>query len=213
MGLFSGFFTSKEDIKRESSRRQRRAINKAEDAIDTVNSSISDLKKEELKSWEAAKKAAAAGRKADAMLALQKFRGLEVQIYQLEKRKWVFENYLTRLKMTTINDVFREAMEALNDAVQVDVDMVTDSIDDINDKLTDVTALDKAWEKNFEKNMNGLSSKETDIIPDIESLFNSLQGEVAMDIGGGAKDVAPTKATINDVQAKADAILNASSEQ
>lgn len=210
MGLFSGFFTSEEDRKRDAARRQRRAINKAEDAIDTVNSSIAELKKEEIKEWEKAKKAAAAGRKGDAILALKRFRGFEVHIYQLEKRKWVFENYLTRLKMATINDVFRDAMAELNEAIQIDVDLVTDSIDDMNEDLTDVTALDKAWEKNFEKNMNGLSVQETDIIPDIDSLFQALQGEVAINIGGGAKDVSATKTTINDVQAKADAILNES---
>ncbi|MBR0238328.1 MAG: Snf7 family protein [Thermoguttaceae bacterium] len=213
MGLFSGFFTSDDDRKRDEARRQRRAINKAEDAIDTVDSTIAELRKDELKEWENAKKAAAAGRKADAMLALQRFRQFEVHIYQLEKRKWVFENYLNRLKMSTINDVFRDAMEALNDAIQVDVDMVTDSIEDINDKLTDVTALDKEWEKNFQKNINGMSVQETDIIPDIDALFQAVQGEVAINIGGGAKDVAQTRPTINDVQAKADAILNTSAEK
>ena len=58
-----------------------------------------------------------------------------------------------------------------------------------------------------------MSVKETDIIPDVDSLFNSLQGEVALDIGG-AKDVTTkTKASINDVQAKMDAILNESAEK
>ena len=211
---FNNLFKTDKERKREAQRRQRRAFTKAEDAVETVNNAINELNQNKLKAWENAKKAAAAGRKAEAMLSLQKFRGFEVQIYQLEKRKWVFENYITRLKMADVNNVFADAMSALNDAVQVDVDMVIDSIEDIDDKLAETGELDKMWEKNFEKNMNSFSIKETDIIPDVDSLFNSLQGEVALDIGGGAKDVSTkAKASINDVQAKMDAILNESSEK
>ena len=147
------------------------------------------------------------------MLSLQKFRAIEVQIYQLEKRKWVFQNYLTRLKMLDVNNVFADAMEAINQVVTVDVDAIADAMENIDEKLLDGAELDRMWEKNFEKNINGMSVKETDIIPDVDTLFNSLQGEVALDIGG-AKDVTTkTKASINDVQAKMDAILNESSEK
>ena len=210
---FSNLFKTKQEREREIRRRQRRAFTKAEDAIDTVNSAINELTKDKLKSWDDAKKAASIGQKAAAMLSLQKFRAIEVQIYQLEKRKWVFQNYLTRLKMLDVNNVFAEAMEAINQVVTVDVDAIADAMDNIDEKLLDGAELDRMWEKNFEKNLNGMSVKETDIIPDVDSLFNSLQGEVALDIGG-AKDVTTkTKASINDVQAKMDAILNESSEK
>lgn len=210
---FSNLFKSDKDRKREAERRLRRAFTKAEDAVDTVNDAINELNQNKLKAWENAKKAAAAGRKAEAMLSLQKYRGFEVQVYQLEKRKWVFENYITRLKMADVNNVFAESMKALNIAVQVDVDMVVDSMENIDDKLSEVSELDKMWEKNFDKNMNGLSVKETDIIPDIDSLFNSLQGEVALDIGGGGAKEVSSKASVNDVQARMDAILKDSSEK
>ncbi|MBR0238330.1 MAG: Snf7 family protein [Thermoguttaceae bacterium] len=210
---FSNLFKSDKERKREAARRLRRAFTKAEDAVDTVNSAIRELNQSKLKAWEAAKNAAAAGRKAEALLALQKYRGFEVQVYQLEKRKWVFENYIIRLKMADVNNVFAESMRALNDAVQVDVDLVVDSMEDIDDKLSDVTALDKMWEKNFDKNMNGMSVQETDIIPDVDSLFASLQGEVALDIGGGGAKNVSSKASVNDVQARMDAILKDSSEK
>ena len=210
---FSNLFKTKQEREKEVRRRQRRAFTKAEDAVDTVNSAINELTKDKLKAWENAKKSAAIGQKAAAMLSLQKYRALEVQIYQLEKRKWVFQNYLTRLKMLDVNNVFAEAMEAINQVVTVDVDAIADAMENIDDKLLDAAELDRMWEKNFEKNLNGMSVKETDIIPDVDSLFNSLQGEVALDIGG-AKDVTTkTKASINDVQAKMDAILNESSEK
>lgn len=210
---FSNLFKSDKERKREAARRLRRAFTKAEDAVDIVNEAIRELNQSKLKAWEAAKKAAASGRKAEALLALQKYRGFEVQVYQLEKRKWVFENYIIRLKMADVNNVFAESMKALNTAVQIDVDMVVDSMEDIDDKLTDVTELDKMWEKNFDKNMNGLSVQETDIIPDVDALFSSLQGEVALDIGGGAAKDVSSKASVNDVQAKMDAILKDSSEK
>ena len=210
---FSNLFKTKQEREKEVRRRQRRAFTKAEDAVDTVNSAINELTKDKLKAWENAKKSAAIGQKAAAMLSLQKYRALEVQIYQLEKRKWVFQNYLTRLKMLDVNNVFAEAMEAINQVVTVDVDAIADAMENIDDKLLDASEVDRMWEKNFEKNLNGMSVKETDIIPDVDSLFNSLQGEVALDIGG-AKDVTTkTKASINDVQAKMDAILNESSEK
>ena len=211
---FSNLFKTKQEREKELRRRQRRAFTKAEDAVDTVNTAISELTKDKLKAWDDAKKSASIGQKAAAMLSLQKYRALEVQIYQLEKRKWVFQNYLTRLKMLDVNNVFVEAMEAINQVVTVDVDAIADAMDNIDDKLLEGSEADRIWEKNFEKNLNGMSVKETDIIPDVDSLFNSLQGEVALDIGGGAKDVTTkTKASINDVQAKMDAILNESSEK
>ena len=210
---FSNLFKTKQEREKEIRRRQRRAFTKAEDAIDTVNSAINELTKDKLKSWDDAKKSASIGQKAAAMLSLQKYRALEVQIYQLQKRKWVFQNYLTRLKMLDVNNVFVEAMEAINQVVTVDVDAIADAMENIDDKLLEGSEADRIWEKNFEKNLNGMSVKETDIIPDVDSLFNSLQGEVALDIGG-AKDVTTkTKASINDVQAKMDAILNESSEK
>lgn len=213
MGLFSGFFTSEKDIKREEDRRKRRALSKAEDAIDTVDLAIADLKKNELVAWNDAKKAAAAGRKAEAMLALQKYRGFEVQINNYEKRKWVFENYIIRLKMSEVNEVLIDAMNAFKDAIQIDVDAFTNSFNDFTEKSIDINGLDKIWEKSFEKNLNGMSLKEMDVIPDVESLFNSLQGEVALEIGGGAKDVAKTKTTMSDIEAKADAVFNMESEE
>ena len=211
---FSNLFKTKQEREREIRRRQRRAFTKAEDAVDTVNTTINELIKDKLKTWEDAKKAAATGQKAAAILSLQKFRAIEVQIYQLEKRKWVFQNYLTRLKMLDVNNVFAQAMDAIDQVVTVDVDAIADAMENIDEKLLDGSELDRMWEKNFEKNLNGMSVKETDIIPDVDSLFNSLQGEVAMDIGGGAKDVSPkAKASINEVQAKLDAILNEASEK
>lgn len=214
MGLKDFFMTDKER-QREAQKRMRRAFSKAEKAVETVNSAITELNQNKIKAWENAKKAAAAGRKAEAMLNLQKYRGFEVLVYQYEKRKWVFENYITRLKMADTNNVFADAMKALNDAVQVDVDLVMDSMDNINDKLDDVASIDDEWTRNFNKNMNSFSVQETDIIPDVESLFNSIQGEVAIDIGGGAKDVhtSTPKASINDVQAKMDALLSDPSEK
>ena len=210
---FSNLFKTKQEREKEIRRRQRRAFTKAEDAIDTVNSAINELTKDKLKSWDDAKKSASIGQKAAAMLSLQKYRALEVQIYQLQKRKWVFQNYLTRLKMLDVNNVFVEAMEAINQVVTVDVDAIADAMENIDDKLLEGSEADRIWEKNFEKNLNGMSVKETDIIPDVDSLFNSLQGEVALDIGGSKNVTTKTKASINDVQAKMDAILNESSEK
>ena len=211
---FSNLFKTKQEREKELRRRQRRAFTKAEDAIDTVNSSINEMTKDKIKAWEDAKKSAAAGQKAAAILSLQKFRAIEVLIYQLEKRKWVFQNYLTRLKMLDVNTAFSQALEALNQVIEVDVDAIADAVENIDEKLLDASEVDRMWEKNFEKNLNGMSVKETDIIPDVDALFNSLQGEVALDIGGGAKDVSTkAKATINEVQAKLDAVLNESSEK
>ncbi len=181
---FSSLFMSKGERDKEIRRRQRRAFTKAEDAIDTVNASIAEMTADKNKAWEEAKQAAAAGNKSAAMLSVQKFRAAEVLIYQLEKRKWVFQNYITRLKMLDVNNVFATAMNALNDVINVDVDLVIDSLEGIDDKLDDGKQLDKIWESQFGKEMNGMSVKDTDLIPDVDSLMTTLQDEVALNIGG-----------------------------
>lgn len=213
MGLtdsFSNLFKTKAEREKEIRRRQRRAFTKAEDAIDTVNASIAEMTNDKRKAWEEAKKAAAVGNKAAAMLSLQKYRASEVMIYQLEKRKWVFQNYITRLKMLDVNNVFASAMNALTDVINVDVDAVIESVEGIDDKLADGKELDKIWESQFSKEMNGVSVKDTDIIPDVDTLLNSLQSEVALDIGVSPLTTSTSKTKeegISEVKGKMDELL------
>lgn len=208
---FANLFKTQAERDKELKRRQRRAFTKAEDAIDTVNASINEINSDKRKAWDDAKKAAAVGNKGGALLSIQKYRASEVMIFQLEKRKWVFQNYITRLKMLDVNNVFASAMNALNEVINADVDMVVESLDGLGDKLDDGKQLDKLWESQFGKEMNGMSVKDTDIIPDVDSLMAALQSEVALDIGGG-QTVGPTmnktKAEgISDAKDKMDQIL------
>ncbi|MBR6437338.1 MAG: hypothetical protein IKS45_12605, partial [Thermoguttaceae bacterium] len=145
----------------------------------------------------------AAGQKTDAMLSLHQFRNYEILIYNLKKRQLYFQNCITRMETADITQTMVAALEEFNKVMEIDVNAISNVIDDLEMSNVDLDEMDSIMNTAFERETAGMEMKETENFPGVESLFDKLQGEAALEIGGGAKDIAPmSKSSINEIEAK-----------
>ena len=187
-------FKSKREREREQAKKRRKAFREAENAVDVVKDRIAKLKRERDKAWAEARKYLKDGQKAAAQRQLQTCRASEMLMAKLETKSWVFEQLLTKLELAKSDQDFAQALGAINTVIQIDPEAVADVLDEVQDKLGEQVDTDKIWEKVHEKEMEGVETQMTDVIPSIEDMEKQLQDEVAADLGGRR----PIKATEDD---------------
>jgi len=183
MGL-GDLFKSKKERERDEAKKRRKAFREAENAVDVVKDRIGKLKKDRDKSWGEARQYLKDGQKAAAQRQLQTCRASEVLIGKLEMKRWTFEQLLSQLELAKSDQDFSQALQAINTVVQIDPEAVADVLDEVQDKLGEQVDTDKIWEKVYGKEMEGVETQLTDVIPSIEDMEKQLQDEVAADLGG-----------------------------
>lgn len=183
MGI-GDLFKSKQDRIREDAKKRRKAFREAENAVDVVKERIAKLKKDRDKSWEEGRKYLKDGQKAAAQRSLQACRASEMLMSKLEMKRWVFEQLLSKLELAKSDQDFSQALGAINTVVKIDPEAVADVLGEVQDKLGEQVDTDKIWEKVYGKEMEGVASQMTDVIPSIEDMEKQLQDEVAAEVGG-----------------------------
>ncbi len=183
MGL-GDVFKSKSTREKETRKKRRKAFRDAENAVDTVKDRIKLLKDERDSNWTEARTYLKEGQKAAAQRSLQTVRANEMVMDQLEKKRWVFDQLLTKLEMSKTDQEFTQSLKAIDAVVEINPESVADVMDEINDKLGEQLDVDKIWNKAFDKEMSGVESKMTDTIPTVEDMMKNLQDEVAADLRG-----------------------------
>jgi len=190
-------FKSKGERDKEVQRKRRQAFRQAENSVDVVKDRVSKLKKERDKAWQEARAYMKDGQKGAANRALQTCRASEMMMSKLEMKRWVFEQLLTKLELAKTDGEFANALKAINTVVSIDPEHVADVLGEVEDKLGDQVDTDKIWEKVYGKEMEGVASEMTDVVPSIEEMQKQLQDEVAEELGGSlpskqaAKDTEP----------------------
>ena len=184
-------FKSKKEREREEAKKRRKAFREAENAVDVVKDRIGKLKKDRDKAWGEARGYLKDGQKAAAQRCLQTCRASEMLMSKLEMKRWVFEQLLSKLELAKSDQDFAQALSAINTVVQIDPEAVADVLDEVQDKLGEQVDTDKIWEKVYGKEMEGVETQMTDVIPSIEDMEKQLQDEVAADLGSPR----PIKAT------------------
>lgn len=175
-------FKSKEERDREEQKKRRKAFREAEGAVDVVKERVGKLKKDRDKSWNEARQYLKDGQKAAAQRCLQTCRASEMLMTKLEMKRWVFEQLLSKLELAKSDQDFTKALGAINTVVKIDPEAVADVLGEVEDKLGEQVDTDKIWEKMYGKEMEGVETKMTDVIPSIEDMEKQLQDEVAEDI-------------------------------
>ncbi len=183
MGI-GDLFKSKNEREKEERKKRRKAFRDAENAVDSVKDRIGGLKSERDKSWAEAREYLKAGQKAAAQRSLQSVRASEMMMDQLEKKRWVFDQLLTKLEMSKTDQEFSQALGAINAVVEIDPEAVADVLDEVQDKLGEQLDIDKIWNKAYDKEMVGVESKMTDMIPSVEDMMKNLEDEVVADVRG-----------------------------
>ncbi|HUW35575.1 MAG TPA: hypothetical protein VM223_28525 [Planctomycetota bacterium] len=189
---FGDLFKSKSERDKEQVKKRRQAFRQAENSVDVVKDRITKLKKERDKAWGEARTYLKDGQKAAANRCLQTCRASEMLMSKLEMKRWVFEQLLTKLELAKTDQEFANALLAINTVVHIDPEQVADVLGEVEDKLGDQVDTDKIWEKMYGKEMEGVNTEMTDVIPSIEEMQKQLQDEVAEEIGG-SRSVQPER--------------------
>ena len=186
---FLDFLLPKERA-RKARRDRRHAFREAERAIDSVKERQRDLEKEAKKQWVAAREATKNGEKAAAQRALVAYRASQTLILKLEQKRWLFEQYYTKMQVAGSDSQFASALGALNKVVDIDPEKVMDVFDTANDLLGEQADSDRFWEKMYNKEAEGATTAAEDRIPSMEDLGAQLEQEVAAELGGAAAPAA-----------------------
>ena len=180
---FGDLFKSKKEREKERNRQRRKAFRQAESAVDAVKDRAKKLKKERDKSWLEARQYLKDGQKAAAQRCLQSCRANEMMISKLDQKQWVFEQLLTKLELAKTDQDFSQSLSAINAVIEIDPEQVADVLDEVQDKLGEQVDTDKIWEGVYDKEMEGVAEKMTDVIPSLEDMETQLADEVAAEIG------------------------------
>lgn len=178
-------FKSKGEREKEERKKRRKAFRDAENAVDAVKDRVNGMKGERDKAWKEARQYLKDGNKAASQRSLQSVRANEMMMLQLEKKRWVFEQLLTKLEMSKTDQEFAQALSAINTVVTIDPEAVADVLDEVQDKLGEQVDIDKIWDKTYDKEMAGVETKMTDMIPTVEDMMKDLEDEVVADVRGG----------------------------
>lgn len=183
--MFGIYFTA--EARRRAERKARRhAFRQANSAIDTIKDRQKDLEKESKKQWAAAHEALKSGQKAAANRALVAYRASQVLAMKLEQKCWAFQQYVVKLEMAQSDTEITSALNSINKIMKIDPDKVADVFADAEDKLGEQLEVDKFWEKQYGKEMEGASGALEDFIPSLEQMTLELEHGVAAELGQAA---------------------------
>ena len=176
--------------KRAQRRERRHAFRDAENAIDSVKDRQRELEREAKKRWAEAREALKSGEKAAAQRALVSYRAAQAMAVKLEQKRWVFEQYITKMQVAGSDAQFASALAAVNKIMDIDPNVVEDVFADAQEKLGESVGGDKFWERLYGKEMEGAVGTAEDHIPSLDDMNAQLEQEVAADVGGAAAPAA-----------------------
>ena len=177
--------------RRRADRRDRRhAMRDAENAVADVKDRQKALEAEAKKAWEIARTALKEGEKAAANRALTSCRAAQALALKLEQKRWVFEQYLTKMQVAQSDNQFADALAAMNRVIRIDPERVEDVFGAAQDALGEQVDADRFWNSMYEKEMSGAAGAFQDHIPTMEEMASQLEQEVAAEVGGGAAPAA-----------------------
>ena len=182
MALFGLIETAAERARRTAKDR-RRAFRDAERSGEAVKGAVAKLKRKRDVAWKEAADYLRDGQKAASQRALQTCRACEVQMATLERKRWVFDQFLNKFEVAKSDQDLSGALRALTQVVTIDVEAVDEVLGDVDAKLSDQADIDKLWEREYGKEMEGVETHMMDTIPSIEEMSRQLEDEVAADLG------------------------------
>ena len=179
------------DVERKAAqkKRRRKALREAENAIDLVKDRCASLKAERDAKWSEAREYVKCGQKAAAQRALNVVRVDDVLLIQLDQKRWVFENIITKMESAETDVSFAEALGTLLKVNTVDPDRIAEVLDEAAGKSAELAEVNKVWNKEYGKQMNGIAASEA--VPAIDEMLAEVTKEAATEIqdgnGGGSK--------------------------
>ena len=181
-------FMGKEGRRKQERRDRRKAFRRAENVIADVKDRIKKLDREAKKQWQQAREELKSGQKAAAQRMLTSFRAAQILMTKLEQKRWVFEQYKTKMEMAQSDNEFAGALGSINKVVNINPEAVADVFDTTQDLLGEQVDADRFWEQLYEKEMEGAAGALEDHIPSLDELNEQLRQEAAIEVGGKAAE-------------------------
>ncbi len=195
--------------RRRAERRERRhACRNAENAIESVKARQCEMEREAKKRWAEAREALKNGEKSASQRALISYRALQTMIIKLEQKRWVFEQYYTKLQVAQSDIQFSYALASLTKVMNIDPEKVQDVFEAANDVLDEQVETDKFWDKMYDKEANGAVTSLDEYVPSMDDLSATLEQEVAADLGGDARPIAAGEKIDARISAGQDRVKN-----
>lgn len=191
--MMSKLFMSREGRRKQERSERRKAFREAERAVENVKDRIKQMQRESDKQWQQARDALKSGQKAAAQRLLTSYRAAQVLSTKLEQKRWVFEQYLTKMEMARSDQEFADALGGLNKVTQIDPEKVADVFENAQELLGEQVDSDRFWDKLYRKEMDGAEGNMEDYIPSIDDMQSQLEQEAAVEVGGGATERVSTE--------------------
>ncbi|MFT5198503.1 MAG: hypothetical protein ACI87O_001160 [Planctomycetota bacterium] len=187
MGIL--FKTAKER-EREARKARRKAFRQAEGALADVKDRVRRIEREAKSEWDKGREAMQAGRKAEAQRAVTGYRAAQVLMTKLEQKRWVFEQYLLKMETAQTDQDFAQALNGVNQVVQINPDMVSDVFEASQEILGEQQDAERFWASLYDREMDGAAGSLEDHVPSIDELTTMLASEAAGEVGEKSKDIA-----------------------
>ena len=182
----SFLFKSKKAREREERRDRRKAFRQAENAIDSVKDRLVNMEREASKQWDAAREAMKAGEKEKARRMLTGYRATQVMLTKLEQKRWVFEQYLTKMEVARTDNEFASALAQVNKVTLIDPEAVADVFETSRELLDEQLDTERFWNRLYEKESGSAASNLEEHLPTMEQLEQQIAEEAALETGKGS---------------------------
>jgi len=179
----SQLFKSTKQREREKERERRQAFRRAEMALDEVNAKLKALEKKGRDAWAKAKELTRTGQKAAAQRALVTYRGTQVMAVKIDQKRFAFEQSLLTMEMAKTDGDFARALSLMAQVTEVDPDKVDDVLVTVDMKRSEQGEVDKLWQKEYRRFMEGAEGALEDFVPSLEELGAQIEDEAAQEIG------------------------------
>ena len=180
----SQLFKSAKQRQREKERQRRQAFRRAEMALDDVKTKIKSLEREGRDAWVQARELMKTGQKAAAQRAIVKYRGAQVMSVKLDQKRFAFEQSLMHLEMAKTDNSFAEALDLMAVVTDINPEKVDDVLVSVDMKRSEQGEVDKLWQKEYQRFMEGAEGALEDFVPSLEELGKQLEDEAAQEVGG-----------------------------
>jgi len=117
------------------------------------------------------------------MTVLKSCRTSEMLMTGLETKGWVFDTLVSKLELTSTDQEFTRGLGAIDTLVHIGPDNVAAVLNEVRDKLGEQVDADRMWERVYGKEMEGVDSELTDVVPSVGMSETQLREEVAADLG------------------------------
>lgn len=177
--MLFGLFETKAEKTKRLNKEKRKSFRQAESAVDDLKLKVKTMQKERDKTWKEARQYLKDGQKVAAQRCLQSVRSSEMMMDQLEKKRWLSEQFITKLDTAQSDADMAKALNAINTVIEIDPDVTADILDEVQEKLSDQNDIGKLWDKAHDKEMDGVENLMEETIPSVDSMMEELTGEVA----------------------------------